>query len=48
MQDISEKERNDIKMAVLYELRLMIDNSEKDEYTKGEILKIIDTVAKKQ
>ena len=46
MEDMNERERNDAKMATLYELRLMIEDSEKEEYTKAEILKLIDTIAK--
>ena len=46
VEDMNERERNDAKMATLYELRLMIEDSEKEEYTKAEILKLIDTIAK--
>lgn len=46
MDEMSEKERNDTKMATLYELRLMIEDNEQEKYTKAEILKLIDTVAK--
>ena len=40
-----ESETKKIEMATLYELRLMIDASEKDSYTKEEILRLIDQVA---
>ena len=43
---MNEKEINVAKMAVLYELRLMISDSEKTNYTKDEILELIDTMAK--
>ena len=46
MEEMTDKERNDTKLATLYELRLMIEDDEKDGYTKTEILKLIDTVAK--
>lgn len=45
MEDVTEKERQDTKMATLYELRLLIAASEKTEFTKDEILELIDTVA---
>lgn len=44
---VNDKERNDTKMATLYELRLAIDKSSKEEYTKEEILEFLDTVAAK-
>ena len=45
MDDMNEKERHDTKMATLYELRLTISQSNKDTYTKEEILQMLDTVA---
>ena len=35
---MTEKERQDTKMATLYELRLIISNGEKKEYTKEELV----------
>ena len=43
--EMTEKERSDVKMATLYELRLTISQSEKTTYTKEEILQMLDTVA---
>ena len=41
----TESETKKIEMATLYELRLIIDASEKEDYTKEEILRLIDQVA---
>lgn len=46
MEDMTEKERKDAKMAVIYELRLLIDGDEKDQYTKEELFKLLDTFAR--
>lgn len=40
------KERKDIKMATIYEIRLLIDAEEKEDFSKSEILKLLDTVAR--
>lgn len=40
------KERKDIKMATIYEIRLLIDAEEKEDFNKSEILKLLDTVAR--
>ncbi|MCI8296572.1 MAG: hypothetical protein HFG22_11990 [Lachnospiraceae bacterium] len=40
-----DKERQDTKMATLYELRLIFSTGEKEEYTKDEILEMLDKVA---
>lgn len=46
MDDIlTEKERVDTQLATLYDLRLQIKNGEKQEYTKQEILELLDSVA---
>ena len=42
---MTEKERQDTKMATLYELRLIITNGEKNEYTKDEIVELLDKTA---
>ena len=42
---MTEKERQDTKMATLYELRLIITNGEKNEYTKEEIVELLDKIA---
>ncbi|MCI9388394.1 MAG: hypothetical protein HFH54_01755 [Lachnospiraceae bacterium] len=43
--DMTEKERQDTKMATLYELRLIFTNGEKTEYTKEEIVELLDKIA---
>ncbi len=44
--DMNERERKDTMMSTLYEIRLMVDADEKDTYTKEEILKLLDTIAR--
>ncbi|MCM1387332.1 MAG: hypothetical protein NC231_08400 [Bacillus sp. (in: Bacteria)] len=44
--DMTEKERKDTMMSTLYEVRLMVDADEKETYTKAEILKLLDTIAR--
>lgn len=45
MEEMTEKERQDTKMATLYELRLIFTNGEKEEYTKAEIVELLDKIA---
>ena len=45
MDNMTEKERKDTKMATLYELRLLFTQGEKDEYTREEIVEILDKIA---
>lgn len=45
MKEMTEKERHDTKMATLYELRLLFTQGEKTEYTKEEIVELLDTIA---
>lgn len=40
-----EKERQDAKMATLYELRLIFTNGEKKKYTTEEIVELLDKLA---
>ena len=42
---MTEKERQDTKMATLYELRLIFSSGEKDTYTKEEIMELLDKIA---
>ena len=42
---LTEKERVDAKLATLYELRLLFAYSDKEEYTKEEILDLLDKIA---
>lgn len=42
---MSEKERKDVKMAILYELRLIFTSGEKKQYTTEEIVELLDKIA---
>ena len=46
VKEVTEKERKDVKMAVLYELRLILDSEEKETFKKDELLKMLDTIAR--
>lgn len=35
-----------VKDATIYEIRLILDSDEKETYTKEEILKLLDTIAR--
>lgn len=41
----TEKERIDTQKSLLYDLRLLIKGSDKETYTKEELLNFLDTVA---
>lgn len=41
----TEKDRQDIRSALLYELRRLVKNSSKETYTKEELCDWIDTIA---
>lgn len=43
--EMTEKERQDTRTALLYELRLIFSNSEKTTFEKEEILEKLDTIA---
>lgn len=45
MEELTEKERKDARMAILYELRLVIANGDKEEYTRTEIFELLDKIA---
>lgn len=45
MEIMPEKEIQTIKMSTLYELRLIFTNGEKTEYTKEEIVELLDKIA---
>ena len=42
---MTEEESQDVKMATIYELRLIFKSSEKKEYTIEEILDMFDNIA---
>lgn len=42
---MSDRERQDTKMATLYELRLIFTNGNKKEYTTEEIVELLDKLA---
>lgn len=42
----TEKEIKRIELATVYEIRLLLDSDEKTEYTKEELLKILDQYAR--
>ena len=44
----NEKRRTDTQKALLYDLRLLIKGSEKEQYTKDELLDLLDTIAAAQ
>lgn len=45
VKTMTEKERQDTKMATLYELRLIFTNGEKKDYTTEEIVELLDKLA---
>lgn len=46
MQEMNKDEIKIIKNAEIYEIRLMLDVDDKETYTKDEILKLLDTIAR--
>lgn len=43
---MTDKERKDTQKAMLYDLRLLIDSSDKENYTKSEIKALLDQIAR--
>lgn len=41
----SEKERKDTQKATIYDIRLIFSNGEKENYTKQEIVELLDKIA---
>ncbi|MCI8420379.1 MAG: hypothetical protein HFF79_07735 [Oscillospiraceae bacterium] len=41
----TEKERKDTQKALLYDLRLIFSNGEKENYTRQEIVELLDKIA---
>lgn len=50
MEDLkmTDKERNDTQLATLYTLRLQITKSDKENYTKDELLELLDVIAQEK
>lgn len=46
MGENTDKERKEAKMALLYELRLKIDGEDKKEYTKEELVELLDNIGR--
>lgn len=46
MDEMNKEEIKVVKNSTIYEIRLMVDSSEKETYTKDEILKLLDTIAR--
>ena len=42
---MTKEERNDTKLATIYELRLLFSTGEKENYTKDELLDLLDKIA---
>ena len=45
VDNMTDKERKDTQMATIYELRLLFTQGEKSEYTKQEIVELLDKIA---
>ena len=43
--NLTEKELKNTKMATIYELRLIFTQGEKEEYTRDEIVELLDKIA---
>jgi len=41
----TEKERKDMQMAMLYELHLIFSGGEKEQYSREEIVELLDKIA---
>ncbi|MGI6500536.1 MAG: hypothetical protein ACOX1S_06585 [Anaerostipes sp.] len=45
MEDMTEKEMEAIRKSTIYELRLVLTQGEKEEYSRQEILELLDKIA---
>ena len=45
IREMTEKEMNAVKMSTLYELRLILTQSKKKEYSTDEIVELLDKIA---
>lgn len=43
--EMTEKEMKTVKMSTLYELRLLFAQGDKEEYSKQEIVELLDKIA---
>ena len=46
LDGMNKEEIKIVKNSTIYEIRLMLDADEKETYTKEEILKLLDTIAR--
>lgn len=44
-KEMTEKEMQIVKMSTLYELRLILSNGDKNEYTREELVELLDKIA---
>lgn len=44
-QEMTEREMQSVKMSTLYELRLILTNGEKKQYTTEELVELLDKIA---
>ena len=45
MEGMTEKEMKTVKMSTLYELRLLFSQGDKEQYTREEIVELLDKIA---
>ena len=46
MEIMNKEEIKIVKNSTIYEIRLLVDADEKENYTKKEVLQLLDTVAR--
>lgn len=46
MDEMNMDEIKIVKNSTIYEIRLMLDTDDRETYTKDEILKLLDTIAR--
>lgn len=45
-ENMTERERKDVRTALIYQLRLLFDADERETFNKDEILQMFDTIAR--
>ena len=45
MEEMTEKEMKTVQMSTLYELRLLFAQGDKEQYTREEIVELLDKIA---